>query len=246
MKKQAGATRDRIIAAALELFSRQGYGATSIAEILERAQANSSSLYYSFKTKDALLLHALERHILRFESMVERRTAKVADPIEQVFCILDFYRRSLLATNYACGCFIGKLTLEISPDQPHLRRVLADALDRLASVVEARLKKAAGRFPMNTNFQALSRFILAVIEGGVMQSRAANTIDSFDAAVSHLQDYFSWLICGSKERSSVEQGLAAPDNCQSGMRIDALSILPDSAGQAACDPGIVVKCECGD
>lgn len=208
-KSRVGLTRDRIINAALELFAVQGYGGTPIAEILEHSQANPSSFYYFFRTKDILLLYVLEYYVMRLESMVEHRTAQVADPLEQVFGILDFYRRSLLTTNYACGCLIGKLTLEIPPDQRRIHRALAEALDRLAWVIEKCLKKAEDRFPRDTNFRALAKFILTVMEGGVIQSRASHNINSFDASVSHLDDYFRRLTSDTSGPFPLEEAIPA-------------------------------------
>lgn len=208
-KSHVGLTRDRIINAALELFAVQGYGGTPIAEILEHSQANPSSFYYFFRTKDILLLYVLEYYVMRLESMVEHRTAQVADPLEQVFGILDFYRRSLLTTNYACGCLIGKLTLEIPPDQRRIHRALAEALDRLAWVIEKCLKKAEDRFPRDTNFRALAKFILTIMEGGVIQSRASHNISSFDASVSQLDDYFRRLTSDASGPFVVHEALTA-------------------------------------
>ncbi len=53
-------TRERLIEAARDLFLKQGYASTGIAQILEAADAGSGSLYYFFPTKEDLLLAVLE------------------------------------------------------------------------------------------------------------------------------------------------------------------------------------------
>ena len=55
----AAPTRDRLVETARQLFLTKGYEATGIAEILRKAEVNSGSLYYLFKTKEALLLAVL-------------------------------------------------------------------------------------------------------------------------------------------------------------------------------------------
>ena len=55
-------TRDRLIEAARELFYVQGYEATSVAEILERAGVHSGSLYHLFESKRHLLLAVLDQY----------------------------------------------------------------------------------------------------------------------------------------------------------------------------------------
>ncbi len=48
-------TRERIVAAATELFSLRGYHGTGIAEVLEVAQVSRGSFYHHFEDKEAVL-----------------------------------------------------------------------------------------------------------------------------------------------------------------------------------------------
>jgi AcrR family transcriptional regulator len=52
-------TRQTISRVALELFERNGYQATTLAEIAERAEISPSTLYAYFPTKEDILLHPL-------------------------------------------------------------------------------------------------------------------------------------------------------------------------------------------
>jgi AcrR family transcriptional regulator len=55
VKKEGRNTRGRIISAAWELFYEQGYGNTTIEEIVEKSGTSKGSFYYYFEGKDALL-----------------------------------------------------------------------------------------------------------------------------------------------------------------------------------------------
>jgi AcrR family transcriptional regulator len=52
--RQAEATRDLLVAIARERFTAQGYGATSIEDIVQRAGVAKGALYHHFSGKDAL------------------------------------------------------------------------------------------------------------------------------------------------------------------------------------------------
>jgi TetR/AcrR family transcriptional repressor of nem operon len=187
-------TRDRLIESALYLFWLQGVAATGIAQILDRAGARAGSFYYFFKTKEELLLAVLEFYIRSLDSVVVQPVFdQFADPVERVFGILDFYRRNLLATGCTYGCPIGRLALEISEEQFRVHKRLADNFDGWTAAVERCLEDAADRFPQGTNLKTLSQFVLTVMEGGVMQSRAHRDIGPFDASVEHLRGYFQLL-----------------------------------------------------
>jgi AcrR family transcriptional regulator len=204
MKPAKKSTRERLVEAALYLFWLQGYAGTGISEILERARARAGSFYYFFKTKEQLLLAVLDLYLRSLGAVVvEPVLSSIEDPLERVFGILDFYRRNLMATGCTYGCPIGRLALEIPEEQFRVHKRLADNFDGWTAAVEKCLEDARERFPQGTNLKTLSKFVLTVMEGGVMQSRAHRGIGPFDASVEHLREYFRLLVA---ERERAERG----------------------------------------
>jgi TetR/AcrR family transcriptional regulator, transcriptional repressor for nem operon len=198
MKALRKPTRDRIVEAGLYLFWLQGYAATGMAEILSRAEANAGSFYHFFKTKEELLLAVLELYIQSLEPVVVQPVlGAIADPVERIFGILEFYRRNLLSTGCTYGCPIGRLALEIPEEQFRVHKRLADNFDGWTAAIEKCLEDARERFPAGTNFATLSKFVLTVMEGGVMQARAHRDVAPFDASVEHLREYFRLMMARS-------------------------------------------------
>jgi TetR/AcrR family transcriptional regulator len=60
--------RERLLAAALEQFTRRGYAATSVREICLAAGVTKPVLYYYFKSKEGLYLQLMEDSYSRFET----------------------------------------------------------------------------------------------------------------------------------------------------------------------------------
>jgi len=58
-------TRERIVAAAVELFAEQGFDATSVNQVVERAQVAKGALYHHFTSKDDLLFEVYRELIDR-------------------------------------------------------------------------------------------------------------------------------------------------------------------------------------
>ncbi|WP_210584353.1 ScbR family autoregulator-binding transcription factor [Streptomyces sp. GESEQ-35] len=71
---RAEQTRAAIIAAAADLFDRQGYESTSLSDIVEHAQVTKGALYFHFAAKEDLA-HA----IMEIQSAVARRLAEEMD-----------------------------------------------------------------------------------------------------------------------------------------------------------------------
>jgi TetR/AcrR family transcriptional repressor of nem operon len=126
--------------------------------------------------------------------VVQPVLSELQDPVERVFGILEFYRKNLLATGCTYGCPIGRLALEIPEEQFRVHKRLADNFDGWTAAVQKCLEDARDRLPEELNLATLSKFVLTVMEGGVMQSRAHRAIEPFDASVEHLRGYFRLLI----------------------------------------------------
>ncbi|HET9793944.1 MAG TPA: TetR/AcrR family transcriptional regulator [Thermoanaerobaculia bacterium] len=194
-------TRERLIEAALYLFWLKGYEATSVADILERSGVNSGSFYHFFKRKEDLLVAVLQLYIDSLDTVILAPVReRFSDPVERVFGILEFYRQNLVATGCSYGCPIGRLALEIAPEQTEVRRRLAENFDGWTAAVERLLAEDRGRFPAGTDLATLSKFVLTVMEGGVMQARTHRDLAPFDASVAHLREYFR-LLAGTGSRS---------------------------------------------
>jgi TetR/AcrR family transcriptional regulator, transcriptional repressor for nem operon len=188
------ATRDRLLDVAMRLFWLKGYGATSIADILHEAGANAGSLYHFFPTKQDLLLAVLERYRQGIGPMLlEPAWEGVEDPIERVFALLGRYRRSLADTECSYGCPIGSLALELHEPDPAVRELLSANFEGWVAAVQRCLDEAGARLPADVDRRELAVFVLTTMEGGVMQARTHRTLETFDASVNRLRDYFRRL-----------------------------------------------------
>jgi AcrR family transcriptional regulator len=65
--EQAAATRDRLLGAAMRLFARNGYAASSVAAIGEEAGVSRGLVNFHFATKENLLRAVIERLVAELE-----------------------------------------------------------------------------------------------------------------------------------------------------------------------------------
>jgi len=192
-------TRERIVETARDLFFKQGYVATGVAQILKVSKANSGSLYYFFPSKEDLLVAVLEK----YQELLEPRVLKPAfdrvdDPIERLFAVLEGYRLLLEATNFELGCPIGNLALEVSNSQPAARRLIIENFRAWCDAIRRLLEDAADRLPRDVDAESLAIHVLATMEGSVMLARAYRSFEPFDQAINQLKDY---LVRLTRERS---------------------------------------------
>jgi AcrR family transcriptional regulator len=82
--------REDLVAAALRLFLRDGFHATGIAAILDEAGLTKMTLYHHFKSKEDLILAALELRDRQFrEWLFGRMAALGGTPRAQVLALFD-------------------------------------------------------------------------------------------------------------------------------------------------------------
>ncbi|MFG0306808.1 MAG: TetR/AcrR family transcriptional regulator [Phycisphaerales bacterium JB040] len=195
-------TRERILQTASRLFMEQGFAATGIATICREAGIQPGSLYHFFGSKDALLIGVLQWYEDHLRPIVIDPVAEAtADPIERIFTLLGWYRANMEATGCRMGCPIGNLALEVSDTHPEARPHIDINFHNWAVAIEEWLVEAGDRLPEDTDRRALSRFVLTVMEGGLMQLRAANSFGPFDDSVDQLRAYLEAL----QERASSER-----------------------------------------
>jgi AcrR family transcriptional regulator len=119
-------TRAEIVAAADDLFYRQGYAHTSFADIASVVEISRGNFYHHFKSKDEILDAVIAARIADTERMLARWERAAEGPAAKgsADCIRSFIR--MLVANRSdikrFGCPVGTLSAELAklahPSQP--------------------------------------------------------------------------------------------------------------------------------
>jgi len=65
------AVRERLLASALELFTRKGYASTTVREIVTTAGVTKPVLYYYFRKKEGIYLELIHRVSSKFDDLLD-------------------------------------------------------------------------------------------------------------------------------------------------------------------------------
>jgi AcrR family transcriptional regulator len=80
LQPRAEATRQKIIDAAVELFSERGYGETGLADVLQRAGVTKGAFYYHFDSKDAPAVGVIDQFQIAIRDAFRRTIDPPATP----------------------------------------------------------------------------------------------------------------------------------------------------------------------
>lgn len=206
MEKPSG-TRDRLIDSARYLFWERGFAGTSMADLLAHAQVNSGSFYHFFESKEALLRAVLEEYLQALRPVViEPAFAQTGDPLERIFAIFAGYRERILMTDCQYGCPLGRLALEIDPENRPAHKLIAENFAGWIGAVRECVEQLRPRLHADADPDALSTWVLVTMEGGVMLSRSYRSVEPFDLAVQQLRQHFQLLLANDKTPRRAKTG----------------------------------------
>lgn len=105
-------TREQIVVTADDLFYKQGFEATTFADIATDVGISRGNFYHHFKTKDAILDAVIDLRLSNTEAMLEGWERDGSSPVERIQTFVN-----ILITNRAKimlhGCPVGTLCVEL-------------------------------------------------------------------------------------------------------------------------------------
>lgn len=176
----------------MEVFQTRGYEGTSLIDLLEGTGLSRGSLYKAFGDKRTLFLTALDRYTTENMGHLRRALAegRPCDAIRSA--LLAIAKTSALAKGER-GCLaVGSATEMASKDaavKKHLKQTFSRMQSHLREAIER--GQISGEIPKHHGADALSRFLLCIIEGmGVLGKTGRTEKDMFeivDVAMQALQ-----------------------------------------------------------
>ena len=172
--------KERLITSALELVSERSYANVGVQELCEHSGAKKGSFYYFFKSKQDLMLEALEHQaqVVNSRILIPAFSSKI-DPLECIERLFDLtykYQKSLKEkTGRVGGCFFGNLALELSTQDELIRQRLDTIFNRQIKLIKQCLEEAvtAGHLS-DMDIQLTSEAILAYWEGTILFAKVRN------------------------------------------------------------------------
>ncbi|WP_371786535.1 TetR/AcrR family transcriptional regulator [Streptosporangium subroseum] len=167
---------DEAVDRALELFWRQGYAATTVADLTAAIGINPPSLYKAFGSKQELF----ERVVRRYAEL-NSRVVEVALACPDVESVVRQFLTGVIESATESDCPAGCLTIqggtagregeqEVTDLLAALRRAIQDALEQRFEQL-----KAEGGLRADQSASALARYVATVGQGLAVQAGGGAT-----------------------------------------------------------------------
>ncbi len=131
--------RAAIVEVASDLFYRQGYGATSYADIAVRTGFGKGNIHYYFNSKEELLKAVAEMRMEKYRKLLEQWSLECGPPYDCLERIVSLFEKN--AGDLAkYGCPIGTLNDELGKNNPELQEEARQMMDIFLRWLEARFR----------------------------------------------------------------------------------------------------------
>ena len=141
-EKVQGTPRERLLAAASELFYEEGIHTVGIDRVLERAGVAKASLYSTFGSKDELVRAYLLLRAERRQRRISERLARLADPRARILAVFDVLGEVAAEPGFR-GCAFVNASAEGPRGETPVARTCADIRGWLRGLF-TELARAAG------------------------------------------------------------------------------------------------------
>ncbi|OBI11276.1 TetR family transcriptional regulator [Mycobacterium sp. E2327] len=158
--------RERLIAAACDLFYRQGIAGTTLAHIAEAADVPLGNMYYYFKTKDDIVAAVVEARTEEIRAATAALQRKYGSPKARLKALVGMLAESSEAIADH-GCALGTLCTELANQPGRSPALTAPLMQTLLDWAEQQFH-AMGR----RDARDLARELVIAYEGSAVLTNA--------------------------------------------------------------------------
>ncbi|MFF4147817.1 TetR/AcrR family transcriptional regulator [Streptomyces sp. NPDC001698] len=175
--------RERLLAAGLELMHTNGFNGCGIKEITDSAGVPKGSFYSYFASKQDFAVAVLEHYWASIDRDFGFNLRDASrPPVERVTAFFLAMTDHNAQRNFALGCLVGNMSLELADHSAEVREKLDHIMNRWTGLIAACLREAqsSGDLPGDVPPEELAFVIVEAWEGAVMQGRIRQRRDSYE------------------------------------------------------------------
>ncbi len=169
--------RSAILEVSKQLFARKGYHGTSISDIVNELGIPAGSIYTYFKSKDHILITAIEEGWEEFMSSLESACRTETEPERKLSLIIKYFLPQLFKDTELITLILteGVRFIDLNDKLNRLSRFISGILADLAKKQKADLTLSGGEMTAAlTIFFLGSIDTMRLINAGVIPIKAAN------------------------------------------------------------------------
>jgi len=143
---------DKALSQTMRVFWKQGYRASTFADLMKAADVQKQSLYGAFGDKRSLFLKSLELYRNQVLSEIEGLLREAESPFEGIARVMRY--ASQPPENVPSGCLMANTALELGATDPDVAVEVKKLFRSTERILTAAVKKGQERGEITTRFDA--------------------------------------------------------------------------------------------
>jgi len=187
--RRAEHNREKILTTGMELFTRQGYHATGLKEILDACQIPKGSFYNFFDSKEAFAIEIIEHYctveLARWNETLAlypgSRFEGIHSMVQEMICCHQDEPDKI-------GCLLANLSGEIVQASPALHQCIRESIQSILDAIEYDIRLCQQEGSVRTDFTAcqLAHMIWDHWQGAILRMKVEQRIDPL---ISHCDNF---------------------------------------------------------
>ena len=188
-------TRERILARSAQLFNRQGYFGSSLADIMRETGLEKGGIYNHFSSKEQLALESFDYAYGLVQQRVRQALAGKFDAIERLLAIVSVFQGIVEDPPVAGGCPILNTAIEADDANEALRDRARDAMDSWRDTIHRIINKGIERQQIRPGINAdeVASILITTLEGAIMLSNLYKDPTHMQRSADHMARYIETL-----------------------------------------------------
>lgn len=189
-------TREMILERAAQLFSRQGYFGSSLADIMHETGLEKGGIYNHFTSKEQLALEAFDYAYKLVQQRVQGALQDKKHAIDRLFALVTVFESMVEDPLVDGGCPVLNTAIEADDAQPALKARAASAMDIWRDTFHRIIAKGIAKQEVRHDVDAdvVATLFISMLEGAVMLSKLYDDTIHMRRVVNHLTHYIETSI----------------------------------------------------
>jgi AcrR family transcriptional regulator len=165
--------RNELIDAAMRVFSRKGFHTSNLDDILEEGGISRMTLYNHFKSKDELIIAAMQRKDELFNQQLQAYldSRKASSPQERILAIFDYFEQWFSSPEFS-GCLFINVSAEFFDADCEQRRLAATHKQELVRTLRTLCEQGGFEHP-----EEVAQQLQILFEGAIVAARVVGQVE---------------------------------------------------------------------
>jgi AcrR family transcriptional regulator len=173
-------SREAVLDAAERLMAEQGYGAASVAALVERADVPPSSIYHYFGSKEGVLLAVMERGAQRFFDALPDFERRAGSQVEHLTALVETVARALERNPDFLRILVVMATQPVNADHGEVDRVVDRVREMALERLRDQMQIVFGVDRDGADADHLARFALSAFDGAFVAHQSDPAVNLAD------------------------------------------------------------------